>query len=188
MDFRILGSLEVEDRGQSLPLGGHQQRALLALLLLRANDVVPVDEIIEHLWGPESPPSATKSVHALISKLRRRLENDPAGVDPGQNGVLLTRPHGYVLTVSSGELDLHRFQSLLDEGQQALSAGRADEAAADASSPGAQTTSSTSRALVRARPGGLPKFSAIRARSIADVRATLTWLPRATPTGGGTNK
>ena len=51
MDFRILGSLEVEDRGQSLPLGGHQQRALLALLLLRANNVVPVDEIIEHLWG-----------------------------------------------------------------------------------------------------------------------------------------
>ena len=52
MDFRILGSLEVEDRGQSLPLGGHQQRALLALLLLRANNVVPVDEIIEDLWGP----------------------------------------------------------------------------------------------------------------------------------------
>ncbi len=64
MDFRILGSLEVEDRGQSIPLGGHQQRALLALLLLRANVVVPVDEIIEHLWGPESPPSATKNVHA----------------------------------------------------------------------------------------------------------------------------
>jgi YVTN family beta-propeller protein len=132
VDFRILGGLEVEDRGESLPLGGHQQRALLALLLLRANEVVPVDEIIDDLWGAEPPPSATKSVHALISKLRRRLENEPA--DPegevGENGVLLTRPHGYVLTVASGELDLHRFQSLLDEGQQALSAGRADDAAA----------------------------------------------------------
>ena len=79
MDFRILGGLEVEDRGQSLPLGGHQQRALLALLLLRANEVVPVDEIIDDLWAAEPPPSATKSVHALISKLRARLENEPAG-------------------------------------------------------------------------------------------------------------
>ncbi len=132
MDFRILGALEVEDRGQSLPLGGHQQRALLALLLLRANEVVPVDEIIDDLWAAEPPPSATKSVHALISKLRARLENEPAGpgVEGGENGVLLTRPHGYVLTVASGELDLHRFQSLVEEGQQALSDGRADEAAA----------------------------------------------------------
>ena len=130
MDFRILGSLEVEDRGRSLPLGGHQQRALLALLLLRANNVVPVDEIIEHLWGSRSPPSATKNVHALISKLRRRLESHPSGVDSGQNGVLLTRPHGYILRVADGELDLHLFESLLDEGRRALIAGDPDAAAA----------------------------------------------------------
>jgi YVTN family beta-propeller protein len=148
VDFRILGSLEVEDRGQSLPLGGHQQRALLALLLLRANNVVPVDEIIEHLWGPKSPPSATKNVHALISKLRRKLENDSAGVDRGQNGVLLTRPHGYVLMVADGELDLHRFQSLLDEGRRALTAGDPDAAA---------TTLRQALALWRGSP--LPEFA-----------------------------
>ena len=132
MDFRILGALEVEDRGESLPLGGRQQRALLALLLLRANEVVSVDEIIDDLWGAEPPPSATKSVHALISKLRARLENEPAGpgVDGGENGVLLSRPHGYVLTVACGELDLDRFQSLVDQGRKALSDGRADDAAA----------------------------------------------------------
>jgi YVTN family beta-propeller protein len=132
MNFRILGPLEVEDGPQSLRLGGHQQRALLALLLLRANEVVPVDEIIEVLWGAERPASATKSVHALISKLRRRLEveaaDDPNG-ETGENGVLFTRPHGYVLTVSEGELDLHRFQSLMEEGRGALAAGQAAEAA-----------------------------------------------------------
>src|SRR6266498_3691213 len=98
MDFRILGPLEVDHDGRRLPLGGHQQRALLALLLLRANEVVPVDEIVDGLWQAEPPPSATKSVHALISKLRRRLENEPArpGVEAGENGVLLTRPHGYL--------------------------------------------------------------------------------------------
>jgi DNA-binding SARP family transcriptional activator len=67
MDFRILGSLEVYDNGRPLPLGGHQQRALLALLLLRANRVVPVDEIVEDLWGARPPPSATKSTQALVS-------------------------------------------------------------------------------------------------------------------------
>jgi DNA-binding SARP family transcriptional activator len=63
----VLGPLEVLDGGRLLSLGGHQQRALLALLLLRANEVVPVDEIIEALWGDEPPSSATKSVHALVS-------------------------------------------------------------------------------------------------------------------------
>jgi YVTN family beta-propeller protein len=132
MHFRILGPLEVENGSQSLRLGGHQQRALLALLLLRANEVVPVDEIIEGLWGAEAPASATKSVHALISKLRGRLEGeaaDSASGETGENGVLLTRPHGYVLTVSDGELDLHRFQSSMEEGHGALAAGHAAEAA-----------------------------------------------------------
>jgi YVTN family beta-propeller protein len=132
MYFRILGPLEVEDGLQSLRLGGHQQRALLALLLLRANEVVPVDEIIDDLWGTEPPASASRSVHALISKLRRRLEGeaaDNANGETGGNGVLFTRPHGYVLSVSDGELDLHRFQSLMEEGRGALTAGRAAEAA-----------------------------------------------------------
>src|SRR5215216_5686185 len=107
MDFRILGGLEVEEEGRSFPLGGHQERALLALLLLRANEVVPVDEIVDDLWGAEAPPSATRSVHALISKLRRRLENGSAcNGESRENGVLLTRPHGYVLTVRSDELDV----------------------------------------------------------------------------------
>ena len=132
MHFRILGSLEVEGGPQSLRLGGHQQRALLALLLLRANEVVPVDEIVEELWAAEPPASATKSVHALISKLRRRLEGEAAGEpngDTGENGVILTRPHGYLLRVADGELDLHRFQSLMEEGHGALTAGHAAEAA-----------------------------------------------------------
>jgi YVTN family beta-propeller protein len=132
MHFRILGPLEVEDGPQSLRLAGHQQRALLALLLLRANEVVPVDDIIEDLWGADPPASATKSVHALISKLRRRLEGDAAANTNGgtvDNGVLFTRPHGYVLTVADGELDLHRFQSLMEEGRGALAAGHAAQAA-----------------------------------------------------------
>jgi YVTN family beta-propeller protein len=130
MDFRILGSLEVYDDERPLLLGGHQQRALLVLLLLRANQVVPVDEIVDDLWGARPPPSATKSVQALISKLRKLLAEPGAEAEEvGEDGILLTRSHGYVLTVVPGELDLHRFQSLTEDGRQALAAGRAGDAA-----------------------------------------------------------
>jgi len=129
MQFRILGPFEVEHDGRLLQLGGHQQRTLLAVLLLRANEVVPVDEIIDELWPSDPPASATKSVHVLVSKLRRILEHEPNELgEPGRNGVLLTRPHGYVLSVAPGELDLQRFESLLEQGRRALAAGRADDA------------------------------------------------------------
>src|SRR3954469_1598260 len=127
MEFRILGPFEVEHDGRQRQLGGHQQRALLAVLLLRANEVVPVDEIIDELWPSEPPASATKSVHVLVSKLRRILEPSEQG-EAGTNGILLTRPHGYVLSVAPGELDLQRYESLLEQGRRALAAGRADEA------------------------------------------------------------
>jgi DNA-binding SARP family transcriptional activator len=131
MDFRILGPLEVDREGRELPLGGRQQRALLALLLLHANEVVPVEEIIDELW-PEAPPaSATRSVHALVSRLRRLLEGGPAARngDEDDHGILLTRAHGYVLRVAPDELDLHRFESLLSEGRGALAEGRPEAAA-----------------------------------------------------------
>jgi YVTN family beta-propeller protein len=132
VDFRILGPLEVhDDSGRRLPLGGHQQRALLALLLLHANEAVPVDEIIDELWQSEPPPSATKSVHALVSKLRRTLEGNAGrgAVETGENGIVRTHAHGYVLRVGPGELDLDRFQSLLAEGRRAFAAGQPGEAA-----------------------------------------------------------
>ena len=132
MDFRILGPLEVhDDSGRRVPLGGRQQRALLALLLLHANEVVPVEEVIEELWHSEPPPSATKSVQALVSRLRRTLEGDTGdgAIETGENGVVLTHAHGYVLRVAPGELDLDRFQSLLEEGRRALAARRPDKAA-----------------------------------------------------------
>jgi len=132
MDFRILGPLEVRDGDRELSLGGRQQRALLALLLLHANEVVPVNQIVDELW-PEAPPtSATKSLQALVSRLRRTLEGEPSARngDAEDNGVVLTRAHGYVLTVAPGELDRDRFESLLGAGRRALAAGHAKEASA----------------------------------------------------------
>ena len=55
MEFRVLGPLELWDEGGEVSLGGPKPRALLAVLLLHANEVVPADRLIDELWGEDSP-------------------------------------------------------------------------------------------------------------------------------------
>jgi DNA-binding SARP family transcriptional activator len=102
VDFRILGPLEVLEHGRALPLGARKVRGLLALLLVRANEVVATDHVVDALW--ESPPAtAAKSVHVYVSQLRKTI-------GPQR---LLTRSPGYVLRVGPEELDAVRFERLL---------------------------------------------------------------------------
>jgi len=105
MEFRVLGPLEVVEDGQALPLGGTKPRALLACLLLRANQVVSMDRLIEELWPDAAPRTAAKTIQVYVWKLRKELGE----------GRLVTRPPGYVLRVDSSELDLTRFEALLEE-------------------------------------------------------------------------
>jgi hypothetical protein len=84
MDYRILGSVEVRDGGEALPLAGAKQRALLALLLLHANRVLSRDRLIDELWGDEPPATAIPSLHGHLSRLRKLLPPE----------TLLTRPPG----------------------------------------------------------------------------------------------
>ena len=99
----MLGPLEVLDGGRSLPLAGEKQRALLALLVINANRVVPRDRLVDELWGEEPPPTAVTTVQIYVSRLRKVLPS----------GVLRTRPRGYVLEVDPDAIDLHRFEQLL---------------------------------------------------------------------------
>ena len=73
MDFRILGSLEVRDGSRVLALGGEKQRALLAILLLHRNEVVPADQLIDALWGESPPAGARRTLRAYVSKLRKAM-------------------------------------------------------------------------------------------------------------------
>src|SRR4051794_10423256 len=102
MDFRILGPLEVAVDGGVVPLGGGKQRALLAVLLLHANEVVSSDRLIDSLWGERPPDTAAKALQVHVSQLRKALGRD----------LLHTRAPGYVLTLADGELDLTRFERL----------------------------------------------------------------------------
>jgi YVTN family beta-propeller protein len=110
MDYRILGPIEVVDDGRQVPLGGARQRALLAVLLLNANEVVSTDRLIDELWGANPPGSGAKALQVAVSQLRKTLQSTRSG-----NGVLVTRPPGYVLRVTEGELDSDRFARLVAE-------------------------------------------------------------------------
>ncbi len=127
MDFRILGPLEVLANGRPLALGGAKPRAVLAVLLLHANETVSVDSLIDALWGESAPNGAVQSVRVHISRLRKVLENGRAEGDPPS--VLVTTSGGYELRVGDSNLDLSRFEGLFAEGQRALAEERPERAA-----------------------------------------------------------
>jgi YVTN family beta-propeller protein len=118
-EFRVLGPFEVAERGEPLDVGVGKQRALLAVLVLSAGEVVSTDRLIDALWGDRPPASALNSVRVYVSHLRRTLGN----------GRLLTRGRGYLLTVEPEQVDLGRFERLVAEGREALAAGQAERAA-----------------------------------------------------------
>jgi DNA-binding SARP family transcriptional activator len=126
MDFRILGPLEVLDEGRPLSLGGSKQRALLALLLLHANETLSTDRLIDGLWGERPPATAAKTVQVHISRLRKGLAGAEGG-DPA--GLVATREHGYELRLDRECLDAHRFERLVAQGRTELAAGRPGRAA-----------------------------------------------------------
>lgn len=95
---------------------GRQQRALLAILLLHANEAVSADRLIDDLWGEAPPPTALKTLQAYVSRLRKTLGDNGEPSSGSSHGVLVTRGHGYVLRIEPGELDVDRFRGLVEEG------------------------------------------------------------------------
>src|SRR5215210_7235026 len=112
MDFRILGPLEVDEAGRAIPLVSGRQRALLALLLMHANEPVSADELIDELWGEHPPAAPRKGLQIQVSRLRKALGACSTRV--------VTRPNGYLLDVEPGELDLDRCERLAEQGREAL--------------------------------------------------------------------
>jgi YVTN family beta-propeller protein len=105
MEFRILGPLEVVDDGRALRLGSGRQLALVGVLLVRANQVVSVDQLVEELWSGTPPRTAPKIVRNYASLLRRELGDR-----------LVTTSPGYLLRVESGELDSEVLERAVESG------------------------------------------------------------------------
>ena len=126
MQFQILGPLEVRRNGTQVALGAAKQRALLAILLVHANELVSSDRLIDELW-PQPPETAANTLQVYVGKLRKALEPGRARGAPAE--VLITRAPGYMLRVEAGQLDAERFERLLAEGGQAREAGETPLAA-----------------------------------------------------------
>lgn len=114
-EFRLLGPLEALIDGNSVNLAAAKPRALLALLLLNRNRVVPTETLIDELWDDKPPARATKTLQVYVSQLRKELGPER----------LLTRAPGYELRVGEDELDLDRFEKLAAEARERLAEGDA---------------------------------------------------------------
>ncbi|HEX2030483.1 MAG TPA: BTAD domain-containing putative transcriptional regulator [Actinomycetota bacterium] len=110
MQFRVLGPLEVSVGDGPIPLGGPKQRAVLAHLLFRANQVVPVETLIDEIWGEEPPERARNVIQTYVSHLRKALGRDRI------------QSHGpdYRLSLDPSELDATRFEELVRQAKKAL--------------------------------------------------------------------
>src|SRR5665213_1712528 len=125
MDFRLLGPFGVERDGSAVPLGGRRQRSVLALLTMHVGEVLSADRIAEEIWAGDPPPSATRTVHSYVSRLRSSLRGAD-GTD-----VLVRRDPGYVLTVEPSCVDAVRFEHLVERAVGTLGAGDPEEANRD---------------------------------------------------------
>ena len=119
LQFRILGPLEVSRDGAVVDVGARKQRAVLALLLLNANGVVPTERLIDELWGDTPPETARSALQVYVAALRKTLGDE--------GSALRTSAPGYVLDVETGALDLDRFTALRAEAQAAGDAERRSE-------------------------------------------------------------
>jgi DNA-binding SARP family transcriptional activator/tetratricopeptide (TPR) repeat protein len=126
VEFGILGPLEVRGPAGPVPLPAARLRVLLAALLLRANMVVAVDDIIDSLWPHRAPATAREQVLTVVSALRRVLGDAD---QPAESRLLVTRSPGYLLRIAPQQLDAQRFEELLRSAEQELTAGRAAQAA-----------------------------------------------------------
>jgi serine/threonine protein kinase/DNA-binding winged helix-turn-helix (wHTH) protein len=103
MEFRILGPLEVSAGDGAITLGGPKQRAVLAHLILRANRPVPVDLLIDGLWGEDPPETARNTLQTYVYRLRQVLGDDRISSEAG----------GYVLRADAAEIDAARFEAMV---------------------------------------------------------------------------
>lgn len=118
IEFRLLGTLEASSKGLPVALGPKKRRAILAVLLLHPNEVVPADRIVDLVWGSDPPRTAVHAVHDHVSHLRKLLagSGEPA---------IETVPPGYMLRVPSGAIDVVRFEQLVAEGRREVTEGNA---------------------------------------------------------------
>src|SRR6516225_3701915 len=123
MRFRLLGPVEVRAGEDWQGIGAPKWRSVLAALLIRAGQIVPVDVLINEVWGDTPPAKAGNLISIYVLRLRRLLGDT-------DSSLLVTRAPGYLLRLAPGDTDAQVFESLVREGRRAFAAGDPERAAA----------------------------------------------------------
>ncbi len=153
MRFRILGPVEVQVDGGWSSISAPKLRTVLAVLLLRAGEIVSIDQLVDEVWPDDPPARAINLISGYVHKLRR-LIGDPEG------RVVVTHAPGYQLLAKAGDIDAWRFSRLAADGREALFTGDSQGAAALLSE--ALTLWQGSRALPDVPASGLVSAEASR--------------------------
>jgi DNA-binding SARP family transcriptional activator/tetratricopeptide (TPR) repeat protein len=121
--LRILGPLEFSADQGSVKLGGPRELAMLAMLALRANRMVSMDQLIDAVWAEDPPPTARSQVQTSISAMRKVFGK------AGRTDVIRTQSSGYVLSMADEDLDSTWFASLVATAHQQAAEGQEESAA-----------------------------------------------------------
>ena len=124
MRYEVLGPLRVVNGDCIGSIGAQKVQVLFAVLLIRADQVVGVDQLMYEIWGERVPSRAVAALHVYVSQLRKFLSHPDRIGNP-----IETRPPGYVLHRGADELDLNDFQRSATQARAHLRAGRHEEAA-----------------------------------------------------------
>ena len=114
LEFRVLGPLEVVHDGQKLALGKAQQQAVIGLLALCAPQPVPIDRLVDEVWGERPPASAHHAIQVYVSAIRKLLRS------AGAEATVTTSAAGYALEVDPERVDANRFERLVSAAQSAV--------------------------------------------------------------------
>jgi len=114
VEFGLFGPLEVLDGGRPVAIQSAKHRILLAALLLRAGELVTVDELADAVWGDALPASPRRAIQTYVSRLRQLLHAEE---------LVQSRPEGYVLGVARSDVDVGRFELLLERAREAAGTG-----------------------------------------------------------------
>jgi DNA-binding SARP family transcriptional activator len=109
----LLGAFTASVGGAPLDLGGRRQRAVLAVLVLARGEVVPVETIVEAVWGDDPPEDDVGALQAYVSHLRRRLQ--PGSAARTRSAVIVREGRGYAVRLPADAVDAWRFEALVQE-------------------------------------------------------------------------
>lgn len=119
MEFRVLGTVDAVAGGRSIDPGTPRQRCVLAVLLLSPGHPVPVDAMVDCVWGDGPPREARNTLYSYVARLRRALR-EPTG---GRGAEIKRQSGGYALEVAPEAVDLFRFRELRRRARDAVRDG-----------------------------------------------------------------